>query len=110
MEVPRPVNTHITTAFHFNNYCLEKQSQEYNNLFSGKIPKWARKMDVQMKTTLFKPSDPIAVLSSFDIFKTAWNSNSIHEGGVMWLFPHFIRKPAKIVLARRVKADIKNQQ
>lgn len=54
-------------------------------------------MDVQMKAAVFNPTDPISVLSFLDNYKTACDSDKIHEKVAMWLFSHFICKPAKTV-------------
>lgn len=93
------VNTHFPATLYFKNYRLQKQFQEYSNHISGKIPIWAERMDVQMKTTTFKPSDPISVLSYHDTLKTAYDINSNYKGTALWLFGHFIREPVNVSLA-----------
>lgn len=71
MKVHKPVDTHFTAAFEFNNNLLQNQYQEYSSHISCEIAKWSKKMGVQMKTALFNPSDAISVLSFLDSFRTA---------------------------------------
>lgn len=63
-----------------------------------------------MKTSLFKPSRPISVLSVLDKLKTACDNNSIHKDAATWLFPHFVTEPAKAALPHRMTADKRNHQ
>lgn len=58
-------------------------------------------MDVQMKSCVFKRSDPISVLIFLEKFKSACITNSIHEGASKWMFPYFFNKPAKAALSYR---------
>lgn len=59
-------------------------------------------MDVPMKTANFKPSDPISLLPFLQNFKTACNSNGIHEEAAIKLFQHFMKDPAKSALVHSV--------
>lgn len=67
-------------------------------------------MDVQRRTGLFKPVDPSYLTSCLDNFKTAYDSNSRHEGEAIQLFPHSIPEPAKEALWHQVTHDKKNCQ
>lgn len=53
VKVFKPVITHFTAALNFKNYCLQMRSSEYNSHISGKMPTWAKRMNVQMKITMF---------------------------------------------------------
>jgi len=60
-----------------------------------------RRMEVQLKSQIFDPMDPITILSFLPAFKTACDSNGIHEGAAMWLFQFFVKKTAKAALSAR---------
>lgn len=70
----------------------------------------ARPLNVQMKTAVFKSTDPISVLSFLGNFNTACDSNNIHEDAAVQLYPHFIREPTQAALSYRVTADKQNLQ
>lgn len=57
------VKNHFTKALDYKNCRLVKQPQKYGGHISGRIAKWARHMDVSMKSAAFKPSDPMSILS-----------------------------------------------
>lgn len=71
---------------------------------SGKIDKWAKWMDVQVRSTNFKPSDRISVLSFLHYFKRACESNDIREGAAKLLFQSFTKNPVIENFAHRVCA------
>lgn len=110
MNVLKLVNIHFTAAMVSNNYCLENLYQDYNGHICGKIAKWAKKMDVQKKAAMFKPSDVIYMPFFLDNSKTVCDSNSIYEIVEMLLFANFIVEPTKAALPHRVTADKKNHQ
>lgn len=110
IKVLKPLNTYYTEALDFLTYRLRLQSQKYNGHISEKMDKWARRMNVQMKSACFRPSDPISVLSFLHNFKMACDSNGIHEGAAMWLFQYFIKEPAKAPLMHRVCLTDKDSQ
>lgn len=64
-------------------------------------------MDVQMKTAVFKPLDPISVLSVLEKFKEACDSNSTHWYAAMCFFLYSIWDSVKAALSRRVTSDNK---
>lgn len=92
------MNTHFTEVLDYKNYCLVKQSQEYNGHDSGKIAKWAKRMDLQMKSAVLKPSYFISILSFFQNFKTACDSIGINEEVAMWVFQYFKKYPTRATL------------
>lgn len=61
-------------------------------------------MDVQMKLSIFEPWAPIFILSFFQNFITVRDSNGIYEGTEMYLFPHFMKRPAKAALSHGMRA------
>lgn len=79
VEVLKPVNTDFTAVTNFETYHLTPQSQRQNVHMSGKIAKWAKCMDVYMKSSMVRLSNPIFIFAFLHIFKTAYGSNSIHE-------------------------------
>lgn len=89
----------------FNNYHVHKLYQEYNSRTLGKIDKWAKKMDVQMRPTVLNPLNPIFVVSFLDNFKIAWGNNRIHGGPVIWLLTYLNGKLVKAVLLHQVIDD-----
>lgn len=60
-----------------------------------------------METAIFRLLDPISVLF-FTNFKTACDRSGMHLGPAMWLFRHFIQKPAKDPLAHHRSALVEN--
>lgn len=67
----KTVNMHCAEAPNYKNYRSMEQSQEYTGHISGKIAMSAKRMDVQMNSAVFKPSDPILIISFLRNFKTA---------------------------------------
>lgn len=94
-EVIKLLNAHFIAALDLNNDSLQRKSQQYNRDISGKMARWGKLMDVQMKSVTFKPSDPISIVSVLDIIDIAYDSNCIHEGAAVWLFSHSIQEPGK---------------
>lgn len=99
VEVLRSVNTYFTSVMNFENYHVTLQSQKYNGHIYGQIAKWAKRMDVQMKSSIFKPSDPSSIHDFRNNFETACDSNGVHGGATMPLFPHFKEVLGMIVLS-----------
>lgn len=63
-----------------------------------------------MKTVVSKPSDPISVVSFLSNFKSACDSNIIHEGAAILLVSYFSWKPANAALWHPLIADKKSHQ
>lgn len=61
-------------------------------------------MDVQMRSANLNLCDPISASAIHHTFKTARDSNGIHERAVMWLLRYFMRDQIKSALAHRVCA------
>lgn len=80
VQVLKQVNANLIYALEFTKYHLQKQSQGCNIHIFGRIAKGSRKMEIEMKTAVFQPSDSISVLSNF---KTSCGSNRFHEGAAM---------------------------
>lgn len=55
-----------------------------------------------MKSSIVKPSDPIAVLAVFHNYKTVYASNGIHERAAMLLFLHFMEDLDKATFSYRM--------
>lgn len=109
----RLVNGHFTKALNFNTYRLEMQSQIYDGRISGRMSKRAKRMDVEIKLTNFKPSDPIFVLPVLHNLKTASDSNTIQESVAMCPFQQFMKDPAKAAFEHGVcatKEDDRQQE
>lgn len=86
---------------------LMLQSQKYNSHIFGMIARWAKCMDVQMKSFIFKPANLISILTLLHIFKTARDCNGNDKRAAMWLFLHFIDQSAKATLSYRICATDK---
>jgi len=100
----RPVNTHFRRALDYRTYLLNDRSTKFNSGVTKQIAKMVRRMDVQMKSQIFDPVDPITILSFLPAFKTACDSNGIHEGAAMWLFQYFVKKTTKAAIVARTTA------
>lgn len=77
------VCTRFTESFYYNKYRPIKQSQEYIVQISGKIAKWVKRVDVEMRLPVFRPSDPTSFLFFLLNFKKACDSDRMHERGAM---------------------------
>lgn len=66
----KSVHTHFTKALAYNSYRLVRRSWEYNGNISGNVAKSAKRMDVLMKSGVFKPSDRILIPPFLHNFKT----------------------------------------
>lgn len=78
LEVLKPVNAYLNAAMKSQTYRLTAQSRKYSGRFFGKIAKWSKRMDVQLNSSIYKPSDPMSVPDFLHNFKTAYDSNGIH--------------------------------
>lgn len=67
----RPLNDLFTKALDFNTYRLLKTSTRYTSDTAARITKLRKKLDIQMKNNSFSGSDPIALFSFLDRFKSA---------------------------------------
>lgn len=65
-------------------------------------------MDVQMKYSVLKPSNPISIIAFLHNFQTACDSNGLHERAEIGLFPHFVEKQAKAALSYRMSTTESN--
>lgn len=106
VKVLKTRHTNYIEATHLVTYCLIFQSQEYNPHIAENIGTWVKRMNTQIKTAIFRPSDSISILSFLWNFKTARDSNEIDEGAPMWLFLIFIKEPSRATLAHRMSASI----
>lgn len=61
-----------------------------------------------MTSFLFKPLDLVSILSFLHNFKSASDSNAIHEGAAMWVFPYFMKNPAKAAPSYLLRASEDN--
>lgn len=104
----KTVSTYFTAAKNFETYRLTPQAQKYNGHIYGNISKWAKRMEVGVKSSIFKPADPIYIAAFRHIFKTACDSNGIHEEAAIWLFPHFMKEMAKAALSYRKSSSKDN--
>lgn len=66
----------------------------------------ARWMEVQLKSKMFEPIDPIKILSFLPKFKTECDENGIHEGAAMLLVQYFSRKTTKAALSARLTKKV----
>lgn len=85
------------------------QTLEYIGHITRKIAKWAKFIDVQMKSAVFKPLDPIYVLLFLYISKNTFHGNKILKGAVMWLFSYSMKKTASNALLYRMSAIENNE-
>lgn len=104
VEVLKLVKASYTTAMNLETDCLIPQAQRYNSHIFGNIAGWMKFTDIQMRSSVSKPSDSISIHAFLHMFKTAFDINEIHEGPVMWPFPHFMKKPTKAVSSYRISA------
>lgn len=95
---------YFTTAVNSKIDFLTLQSQKTDGHISERTAKLTKHMDVQMNSSILKPSDPITVLILLHNFKIFCYSNEIYKGAAMWLFPYFIKEPAKVPLSYRLSA------
>lgn len=102
------VNSYFTNALNFNNYHPDMQTQKYDGRIFGKRAKWAKLMDVQMRSVNFKPSEPISMRSFLQNFRSSCDCNGIYRAAGMWLFQHSLKDRTKAALVHRVSATKEN--
>lgn len=100
----KQMNSHYAEAHDYKYYRVVKQSKKLNSHSSGKIAKSAKLRDVHMKSAVFKPLDPILILSLLQSFNTACDANGIHERAGIWQFKHFVKGAVKAALTNRKRA------
>lgn len=54
-----------------------------------------------MNPLIFNATDPIAILNFLPAFKTACDTNGIHEGAAIWIFHFSLRDPARVAPTAR---------
>lgn len=69
------VNNHIYEALDYKIHRLMNQLKEYAGYIAEKTAKWSKCMDVLMRSAVFKPLDPILILSFLQNLKKACDSN-----------------------------------
>lgn len=104
VHVLRSVKTNFAAAMNFSNYQLRPQLQRHDGKISAKISNWARRMDAQMRSATFHPSDLISILSFLHYFKMACDSSRSNEEAAMWLLSYFMKDPAKAALSYQLYA------
>lgn len=62
-----------------------------------------------MRSSIFKPLDPIFVFAFLYNFKAGYDSSRIHEGAAIWLFSHFTKQSIKTSLSYRMWAAENNE-
>lgn len=75
----------------------------------GLVTMWPKRVDEQVKSESFKPSSLISALFFLQNIQTVWDINGIIEAATMWLFPNFMKDPAKARSAHRVCATKENE-
>lgn len=50
-----------------------------------------KKVKLQVKAHLFDPKDPISITEILATFKLSFDTR-IHEGGAMWVLPHYVNE------------------
>ena len=103
----RPVNLLFRKALDYRTYRLSDRSQHYDRVVAKKVAKMAKMMEVQLRSHFFDATDPISILAFLPQFKTACDTNGVHEGAETWLFQFFIKSPAKAALVARIRAPNK---
>lgn len=58
-----------------------------------------------MKATFFDQKNSISIVGFMATLKLACNSNKIHEGAAMRVFPHFVQDSLAIILDSRMCAE-----
>lgn len=104
LTVIRPVLDSFREALDYRTYRLRKRSQHFNGHVASNVAKFVKRLRSQLKETEFDESDPISVLAFLKEFRDACDSIGVHEGVAMWLFPHFMKKPASSSLSARLSS------
>lgn len=106
----RPVNNRFRDALDFRTYRLVDTSPKYDDRVAKRVAKWAKRLQVQMKTNIFDSFDPISIISFLSAFKLACDTNGVHEGAAMWLLHFFMKKPAAAALNSRISLPSKSHR
>lgn len=83
--------------------------KNYSRYITGNIAKWAKRIHVHMKPTVFKPSNTKSALSFLKYCKCAFDSNGIYEESATCLFSEPMKELAEAFFPHRMTATKTNE-
>lgn len=94
LKVVLPVKILYCRELDYRTYRLKEKLKKFDSKVSRQISRMARRMEVQLKSHMFEPTDHITILSFLPTFQEC-DENLIQEGAAMWLFQYFVQKTKK---------------
>lgn len=85
-------------------------SGQSDDQVAWKCAKWAKCIQVQLKTSIFDSFDPISILFFISLFQLVCDTYIIHEGAAMWLLHFFMKKRAAAALNPRTALRSKSSR
>lgn len=62
-----------------------------------------------MKPHIFNGTDPITILNFLQVFKTACNTNGLHEGAATCMFQFYLKEPVRALLSARIRTTSRDK-
>lgn len=101
------VNNCFCDTLAYHNYCFADKSSDYDDHVTESVAKWAKRLQVQVKTHGFDSPDPISITRIFSKFKLTCETNRIHKGRAMWLLLFFMKNLAAAASDSRIALSSK---
>lgn len=94
VEVFRPANDRARISMDFHRYCSEDRSTRYNKQAAKNFAKWVSTLQVQMKSRLFDPMDPLSRIRFLHAYKMSCDNSGLQEANAVWLVPFLMKEKA----------------
>lgn len=107
LKITRLVNCRYREVLEFCTYRLANTLGLYNSQVTRIVPKWAKRLQVKISTSILDPFDPISFTALLYSFRLARDTNVVHERKAMWLLRFLIIK--KVVSALKSRIEIREK-
>lgn len=94
LKAIRPVNNCYREALSLRRYGLANTLNRNDDQVGCNVAYWAKHRQVQMRTSILDPFDPISIIATLSSFKLACATNDIHEGAAMWHLQFSLKQQA----------------
>lgn len=92
LGVIQTVNKRFCNAIDHSSFRLENRSVEYDHTVSKNVSKMSKRMTVQIKSHIFDHLDRISIIGFLCNFKSACDTNGVHEGAAISHSNFFMKK------------------
>lgn len=92
VKVLLPVNYSFGIGLNFQRTLLANRSTLYDERVENHVDKLVSRLQVQIKSQLFDPMNPLLIIWILHPVKMTFDSKVAHEGAAKWGLPSFMKK------------------